>query len=838
MSIENIQVVDAKALAVQIQVTSGVCRALVVGKNTETVRRELWQSGFDVASYDLAIFECDSAFSFPFSDESFDTVVVFGGIEFSTGIKLSVVLAEIKRVTRRSLILFADPTKLHGGSFSNRRDWELHCFEAGFRKHPLYYRTNDYASLESNSDRIFIPLEKVPMHAWERYPMASLRKERDLHMDMLRESGSRSDAHVGRYHFAAGFIRPGDAVLDAACGLGYGTYVVRSETQARSFIGIDASEYGIDYARLNFGGEATSFLQGMLPDCLVNIPDNSVDHILCFETLEHVEDPIRLLAEFQRVLTPGGRLTCSVPHDWSDETGEDPNPFHFHVYDKKRFVGELAEYFDLEHLMAQTADRVKQPGGGCNWLKRPRSLTNIAVNQEDIEAEWLLAVAAKSPLNGSRVPYSEQVFSSDEMHEAGNALAFARDYSNPWLIRAMISIGLRTENEKLRKHWAEAVWTDPVAGVVDRGAALCVLAYIALAGNDETSEGELRGRIYSFLAKVTDDSYPTVLRWRVSLMYVGGLLELSRGRREAARRFFADVIAAPVAMYSATLHTKSAEAAYLLGLLLAAEGRNAEAQRTWWDAFQQISTGLGKRLTQGYHFRPAVFEIRELAAALALCGRLVAAAAHGAGQDQRSGVFYDQCHADSAYTLSELRKNFFNQQVGLEELQRGKNWLETQWRGSNVELDRLRQTLAVQEAGKGWLEKVWKAGQEALSHKTVELETVLEGKDWLEHQWTALLEQIRVKDKELKALQVGKDWLESQWKTQTIELDNQRKCIEAQRSKLIEFEARFASADVKASAALPEIDASLVAELEVAKGKMAQLERSLLFRVCKKLGFF
>ena len=711
---------DLEGTANQIIISCGIGRTLDIGSGEGRLVASLLRECVDAYGLDVSevvVSRCNQRFpgrftqgsvlNLPFADGSFQTIVSTDCMEHLASQDVPMALKEIYRVSCRYVFLQVATTQDRDAHWhltvEGRSWWEARCFEAGFRKHPAYYRINAYESLNQENWQIVILLEKIPAEVLFKYPLVELKEERDLHMDMLRESGSRSDAHIGRYHFAARFIRPGDAVLDAACGLGYGTHVVRSETQARSFIGIDASEYAIDYARLNFGGEATSFCQGMLPDCLASIPDNSIDHVLCFETLEHVQDPVRLLAEFLRVLTPGGRLTCSVPHDWSDETGIDPNPFHFHVYDKTRFVRELSHYFDLERLMAQTADRVKQPGGTCVWLKRPRSLVDIAMDQDEVEAEWLLAVATKSPLNGHQVPYSEHVFSSDEQQEAGNALAFARDYSNPWLIRALVSIGLRTDNALLRGRWAEAVWSDPRSGAADRGAALCVLAYTALAGRRDTQGGALLDCIDGYLADVANDPNPTVLRWRVSLMYVGGLLALSGGWRETARRLFVGVIATPVAQYSPTLLTKPAEAAYLLGLLLAGDGRGAEACQTWWEAFRQISASIGERLVQGYDTKPPLFEIREISTVLSLCGRLLAAATQEPEQLQRPSIFYDECHADSLFkiqsfmtvevALANLHRDFIDQQSGLNELKRGKEWLESQWKAQAIELDNRQQLI-------------------------------------------------------------------------------------------------------------------------------------------------
>jgi len=61
------------------------------------------------------------------------------------------------------------------------------------------------------------------------------------------------------------------------------------------------------------------------PDVLIRdiskgipFPDGSYDFVFCIEVLEHVPNPFATLAEFHRVLQPGGVLILSVP-----------NPYHF-----------------------------------------------------------------------------------------------------------------------------------------------------------------------------------------------------------------------------------------------------------------------------------------------------------------------------------------------------------------------------------------------------------------------------------------------------------------------------------------------------------------------------
>ena len=777
---------DLEQTADQIVMSCGVGRTLDIGSGEGVLVASLLRRGVDAHGLDVSkvvVSRCNqriperftqgSVLSLPYADESFQTVVSTDCMEHLAPEDVPTALKEIYRVASRYVFLKLATTQDRDSHWhltvEGRAWWETKCFEAGFRKHPAYYRINVYESLNQDGWQIVIPLEKVPADALLQYPLTALKEERDLHMDMLREHGSRSDAHVARYHFACKYVRPGDIVIDAACGLGYGSHVIRSLTKCATITGIDGSSFGADYASANFTSDGTTkFVHGLLPECLLAIPDNSVDSVICFETLEHVKDPAALLSEFHRVLTPGGRLISSVPHDWSDETGKDPNPFHLHVYTRPKFISELSQFFEIEHLACQTADRIKKPGGGCEWVPRSRSVHELDPQDEDtpVEAEWLLAVACKTPLNGECVPYVEKVFTQEEQAASGNALAFARDYLNPWLIRSLVSIGLRTENRILRERWASEILRAAPITSADYGAALCILAYSELTGSTVTPQNGLIRLVeqYAYLEPATN---PNVLRWQVSLGHVLGLIALAQGRRIDAKQHFLRVLTYPVAAYSPTLLTKPAEAAYLLGLLYAADGDLGEAESVWSASLNAILNDIGQHLASPYSALPPVFELREITTALSIMGRLVAAIGHAQKIVCQPSVFFDQVNEDLVaklpwltsqreaweQTAAQREQSITALQAQVQALHTGNAWLTSQreaWEQTAAQREQSITALQAQVqallTGNTWLtsqREAWEKTAAEREQSIAALASQLREADERQSESDAMLEKIR-----------------------------------------------------------------------------------------------
>lgn len=139
-------------------------------------------------------------------------------------------------------------------------------------------------------------------------------------------------------------LPPGARVLDA--GSGEGQY--RPYFEHTRYVGVDLA---VGDPRWNYGGlDAQADLQ-RLP-----LPDNTFDAVICFQVLEHVNEPMNVMNEIGRVLRPGGRLYLSAPMAWHE---------HQKPHDFFRYTS-----FGFTHLIERSGMRVvdMQPWGGYFWF--------------------------------------------------------------------------------------------------------------------------------------------------------------------------------------------------------------------------------------------------------------------------------------------------------------------------------------------------------------------------------------------------------------------------------------------------------------------------------------
>jgi SAM-dependent methyltransferase len=149
--------------------------------------------------------------------------------------------------------------------------------------------------------------------------------------------------HFHRYVFARSLVA-GKAVLDAACGEGYGSALLART--ANNVVGIDLATETIDHAKSTYSDlNNLQFQQG---DCTaLSFEDDSFDVVISFETLEH------LVAQ-RRVLKEDGFLVISSPDKktYSDVTGSE-NPFHVKELYRDELESLIASEFPAYQLLGQ-----------------------------------------------------------------------------------------------------------------------------------------------------------------------------------------------------------------------------------------------------------------------------------------------------------------------------------------------------------------------------------------------------------------------------------------------------------------------------------------------------
>jgi len=147
--------------------------------------------------------------------------------------------------------------------------------------------------------------------------------------------------HWSRYMLASKFTQ-GKKVLDIACGTGYGSFLLSENSQ--EVIGMDISTESVDYANQKFIKENLSFKQASAAE--IPLPDKSMDVIVSYETIEHVDEETqhKAMKEFARVLKNDGVLIISTPSKDSKKYNAQ-NPYHIKEYFTSEFIDFVQNYF-------------------------------------------------------------------------------------------------------------------------------------------------------------------------------------------------------------------------------------------------------------------------------------------------------------------------------------------------------------------------------------------------------------------------------------------------------------------------------------------------------------
>lgn len=167
---------------------------------------------------------------------------------------------------------------------------------------------------------------------------------------MIREGTDSARLYFGYLNRCIELL-PSDrnlAILDAGCGDARFLGLLQDRGYTNLY-GIDYSERAIAFARL-----ILPKVQFEIAD-LSRMPyaDNSMDVIFCIETVEHLkpETISGIIAEFKRVLKPGGMLVITVP---SLKNGiPSPDSKHYQHFSAESLSAYIAPHLRVERVEGQ-----------------------------------------------------------------------------------------------------------------------------------------------------------------------------------------------------------------------------------------------------------------------------------------------------------------------------------------------------------------------------------------------------------------------------------------------------------------------------------------------------
>ena len=201
--------------------------------------------------------------------------------------------------------------------------------------------------------------------------------------------------HLARYVWASQLVA-GRSVLDAGCGVGYGSALL-ARAGATDVVGIDLSARAVEAARAG-APENAAFVTGDLHE--LPFEDGRFDVVVCFEVIEHVEGQDDVIAELARVLASDGVLAISSPNREVYPAG---NPHHLHEYVPEELRAALAGRFahvELRRQHAWVASAVLDDAQAADESVEVRDDLSVAkgVRREAGSEPYTIALAGREPL--------------------------------------------------------------------------------------------------------------------------------------------------------------------------------------------------------------------------------------------------------------------------------------------------------------------------------------------------------------------------------------------------------------------------------------------------------
>lgn len=292
--------------------------------------------------------------------------------------------------------------------------------------------------------------------------------------------------HYARYLFAARLARF-RRVLDLGCGAGYGAHLM-SEC-AQSVTALDSSAEAL--ALIASSARLTRIQASAIA---IPLASASIDLVVAFEVIEHLEHWPEMLVEVRRVLAPRGQFLVSTPnlnYYRQSRAASGPNPFHAHEFTLGEFRQALTDVFPHVSLFTQnhTSSVVFRPIDSQDTFHAETQIAPAGVDPE--QAHFYLAVCAASRQTGAPtfvyVPSTANVLKEREDHIQrleGEVTTKTKWLDDSRAEHALLVTQFRQQTEELKK---SNLWADQMNAAREEG-----LGRIA-ALQQELAEDQKRG---------------------------------------------------------------------------------------------------------------------------------------------------------------------------------------------------------------------------------------------------------------------------------------------------------------------------------------------------------
>lgn len=135
--------------------------------------------------------------------------------------------------------------------------------------------------------------------------------------DYLERGEKTPVHHLIRYRWAMAVLAAHGsevkALLDVACGAGYGSQMLAEACPGIEVVGGDYDPEAVRFATAKYSGPNLSFVRADVTNWDESLGDRQFDCIVSFDTIEHIEHREVMMQSLVEHLTPDGMLLLSTP---------------------------------------------------------------------------------------------------------------------------------------------------------------------------------------------------------------------------------------------------------------------------------------------------------------------------------------------------------------------------------------------------------------------------------------------------------------------------------------------------------------------------------------------